>query len=158
MDFFQKGAEIVAVDTMQFTGGECKRTLDAKNRIVMPPNLKKGLKKDTFYVICFPNDNYLRVYNETDLDSIFNDKFYTSGGGAANLKRQRYMFSRMITCELDTQNRFTLSQKLIDLAGIDKEVVMIAAGTRIELWSPENLEAEFASMDDSSFDDFETDY
>lgn len=143
---------------MQFTGGECRRTLDAKNRIVMPPNLKKGLKKDTFYVICFPKDRFLRVYNEHDLDEILNDIIYKPGGGDLNLKKQRYIFSRMITCELDAQNRFTLSQKLIDLAGIDKEVVMIAAGTRIELWNPDLLEEEFSSMDEDSFDDIKSDY
>lgn len=143
---------------MQFSGSDCTRTLDAKNRIVMPPAFKDGLKENSFYVICFPNDNYLRVYNEEDLNSIFNEKLFASGGGRKNLQRQRYIFSRMIKCELDAQNRFTISQKLIDLAGIDREVRMVGAGTRIELWDPELLEKELSEAEDESFADIETDY
>lgn len=146
------------ISTMQFSGSECTRTLDAKNRIVMPPAFKDGLKEDTFYVICFPNDNYLRVYNEEDLNSIFNEKLIINGGGKRNLLRQRYVFSRMIKCELDSQNRFTISQKLIDLAGIDKEVKMIGVGTRIELWNPELLDEDFEQISDSEFEDFDSDY
>lgn len=146
------------ISTMQFSGSDCTRTLDAKNRIVMPPAFKEGLKENTFYVICFPNDNYLRVYNEEDLNSIFNEKLFASGGGKENLRRQRYVFSRMIKCELDSQNRFTISQKLIDLAGIDKEVRMIGAGTRIELWNPDLLDDDFDQISDDEFENFDSDY
>lgn len=146
------------ISTMQFSGSDCTRTLDAKNRIVMPPAFKEGLQSSTFYVICFPNDNYLRVYNEEDLNSIFNEKLFASGGGKENLRRQRYVFSRMIKCELDSQNRFTISQKLIDLAGIDREIRMIGAGTRIELWNPELLDEDFGLIEDDDFCDFDSDY
>lgn len=146
------------VSTMQFSGSECTRTLDAKNRIVMPPAFKEGLKSSTFYVICFPKDNYLRVYNEEDLNSIFNEKLFASGGGKKNLRRQRVVLSRMIKCELDSQNRFTISQKLIDLASIDKEVKMIGVGTRIELWNPELLDEDISLVEDDDFDDFDSDY
>lgn len=142
---------------MQFSG-DCTRTLDAKNRIVLPPSFKDGLKDNSFFVICFPNDNYLRIYNEEDLNSIFNEKLFASGGGKKNLQRQRYVFSRMIKCELDNQNRFTISQKLIDLAGIDREVRMIGAGTRIELWNPDLLADDFDEITDDEFVDFESDY
>ena len=146
------------ISAMQFTGSECIRTLDAKNRIVMPPAFKEGLKRGIFYVICFPKDNSLRVYNEEDLNSIFNEKLLTKDGGRKNIRRQRVMFSRMIKCELDSQNRFTISQKLIDLAGIDKEVKMIGVGTRIELWNPELLDEDISLIEDDDFDDFDSDY
>ena len=145
------------VSTMQFSG-DCTRTLDSKNRIVLPPSFKEGLKDNTFFVICFPNNNYLRIYNEEELNSIFNETLFASGGGKKNLQRQRYVFSRMIKCELDSQNRFTISQKLIDLAGIDKEVRMIGAGTRIELWNPDLLADDFDEISEDEFDDFESDY
>lgn len=145
------------ISTMQFSG-DCTRTLDSKNRIVLPPSFKEGLKDNSFFVICFPNNNYLRIYNEDELNSIFNETLFASGGGKKNLQRQRYVFSRMIKCELDSQNRFTISQKLIDLAGIDKEVRMIGAGTRIELWNPDLLADDFDEISEDEFDDFESDY
>lgn len=153
-----KKGEVSTVGAMQFSGGDCTRTLDAKNRIVMPPAFKSGLSAKTFCVICFPGDNYLRVYNEEDLNSIFNEMFFTVGGNKEKMRRQRYALSRMIKCELDSQNRFTLSQKLIDLAGIDKEIRMIGVGTRIELWNPELLEADLSLISDEDFEDMDSGY
>lgn len=149
--------EEILLKKLQFTGSECTRTLDSKNRIVMPPAFKDGLKEKTFYVICFPDDNYLRVYNEEDLDSILDETLFSSDD-EDNLSRQRYVLSRMIKCELDAQNRFTITQKLIDLASISKEVIMVGAGTRIELWNPALYEEDLRKCAEKGFAGFRTKY
>lgn len=119
---------------LKFTG-ECVRTLDAKNRIAMPPKYKDALGDQPFYVTCFPDENRLRIYNEEDLDSILNENLYTNDGDDRSML-QTYIFSRTEKCDLDTHSRFTISKTLCALAGIDKEVKMVGTGKRIELWCP----------------------
>ena len=39
--------------------------------------------------------------------------------------------------EVDTTNRLLLPRSLMDYAGIDRDIVLLAYGNRIEVWSPE---------------------
>ena len=49
----------------------------------------------------------------------------------------REFLSYVSICELDTQNRILLPQKLIDYAQFKKEVILIGLLDKIEIWAPE---------------------
>ena len=137
--------------------GDCIRTLDPKNRIVMPPAYKKHLSAEPFYMVCFPRDKCVRIYQKAELMDILYSKVFVEGGGDKALKTQRYVFSRMVEEELDSQNRFTIPQKLIDIAGIDRDVRMVGVGNRVELWRPDSFTDDVENDTDESFLDFTTD-
>ena len=138
--------------------GECTRTLDSKSRIVMPPQFKDKIKNNTFYVVCFPRDNFIRIYNIDELDEILEKKIFVEGGGAQMQKIQRLVFSRLQQCDLDGQNRFTIPQNLIEIAQVNKEVKMIGVGNRIELWNPDKLDDEFNNISDETLDRISFDF
>ncbi len=46
----------------------------------------------------------------------------------------RIFLSGAIECELDKQGRFLISSNLREYSSMDKEVVVIGVGTRIEIW------------------------
>ena len=63
----------------------------------------------------------------------------------------RFFLSGATECELDKQGRFLIAGKLREVAKLDKDVTIIGAGTRIEIWdkakwedhnSEENLSIE----------------
>lgn len=132
--------------------GEYNRTLDAKNRIVMPPKLKEVFNDDEeFVVVCLPKDNYLCVYTEEDYDALVAETLFPHDG-VQRKRLQRYVFSRMDRCSLDSQNRFVIKPSLAELAGITRDVKMVGVGKRIELWDPESYEKDLEDFDPGDFD------
>ena len=48
---------------------------------------------------------------------------------------KRFFLARATECELDKQGRFLINSNLREFAGLEKEVVIIGVGTRIEIWN-----------------------
>ncbi len=51
------------------------------------------------------------------------------------------MYESLETVELDRQGRVALSREFLDHAGIEKDVVIIGADTKMIVWKPEHLSA-----------------
>ena len=66
-------------------------------------------------------------------------------------KFKRQFYSTVLAVEEDNQGRFLLSPTLRALAGITKEVVIIGAGDRVEIWSEERWKEYNESGDFDSF-------
>lgn len=52
----------------------------------------------------------------------------------------RFFLSGAMECEIDKQGRFLISSNLRNVATLEKEVVIIGVGTRIEIWNKEKWE------------------
>ena len=50
----------------------------------------------------------------------------------------RFFLSGAVSIEIDKQGRFLVASNLREYASMEKEVVIIGVGTRIEFWSKEN--------------------
>lgn len=64
----------------------------------------------------------------------------------------RFFLSGAMECEIDKQGRFLLSSNLRNVATLEKEVVIIGVGTRIEIWNKDKWE-EYNSEENISADD-----
>lgn len=64
----------------------------------------------------------------------------------------RFFLSGAMECEIDKQGRFLISSNLRNVATLEKEVVIIGVGTRIEIWNKDKWE-EYNSEDNISADD-----
>ena len=64
----------------------------------------------------------------------------------------RFFLSGAMECEVNKQGRFLIAGNLREAANLEKEVVIIGVGTRIELWNKEKWqkynEEENASADE----------
>lgn len=49
----------------------------------------------------------------------------------------RFFLSGAIECDIDKQGRFLIAANLREYAEMEKEVVIIGVGTRIEIWNKE---------------------
>ena len=47
----------------------------------------------------------------------------------------RFFLSGAVECEIDKQGRFLVASNLREYASMEKEIVIIGVGTRIEFWS-----------------------
>lgn len=120
--------------------GEYSHTIDAKGRMIVPAKFRTELGER--FIVTKGFDGSLYGYSLEEWKSI-EEKIKTlpliTGKDARNFTR--FFFSSAIECELDSQGRILITQKLREYAGITKDIVVIGVSTRIEIWSKEKWEA-----------------
>ena len=137
----------------QFLGEfDCK--LDAKGRLSLPSTIRKKVSPEAQekfvvnrgYENClhlYPMDEWLKVsaeVNKLNLD-VKDNRLYA-----------RYFFRGATEIELDAAGRVLLPKTLCEHAGIDKEVVLSAFGSKIEIWSKDKYKEMIANEPDDISD------
>ncbi len=130
--------------------GEYKHSLDSKNRFRIPPKFCKELelsgmvltKGNDGCLFLLPKEQFSKVLEKTSSLPMF-DK-------AAQLPL-RMLFSSACEIEEDNQGRVLLNSTLKDFAGIQKEIVFVGVGNRVEVWASEKWN-EYKQTSQSNFD------
>ena len=117
--------------------GSYNHTIDAKGRLAIPSKLRDELGS-TFY-LAMGVDACLAVYPQSTWDR-FTEKFASLP--MSQSKKMRSLFANAARCELDSQGRIVIPQKLKKYAGIEKDVVIIGVHDRAEIWAAEKWAAE----------------
>jgi MraZ protein len=125
--------------------GTYDHSLDAKGRVIVPSKFREVLG-DRF-VITRSLDPCLCVY-----DMPAWERFVQKLSGLPyNTRKQRelvrFFMSSATEVEPDKQGRILLPQKLRTHAHIEKNVVLLGVGARIEIWDPETYENDGISDD-----------
>ncbi len=125
--------------------GEYNHTIDAKGRLSIPSKFRSIL--GTEFVISKGIDNCLYAYANEDWERF--EKNLTSLPLIDKGARQfaRFFLAGAAQLELDSQGRILLPAPLREFAGLEKDVVLVGVGTRIEIWSKEKWDAAGAEMD-----------
>jgi len=79
----------------------------------------------------------------SELEQLLDDA--KSHPGIDGSKRRAFMrryFSQAFPCPIDKQGRMVLPAEMCSKIGLEKEVVLVGTGTRIEVWSPEAWSVE----------------
>ena len=129
--------------------GEYKYTCDDKNRLRLPPKFKKSLGEGV--VLTKGNDGCIFVVPKNKFENLFEKINNLPMFDSKAQQPLRMLFSSAVEVEEDNQGRFLLPSTLKDYAKINKNVVFIGVGSRIELWSQEVWEA-YNSNANSNFD------
>ncbi len=115
--------------------GEYRYQLDNKNRLRVPAKLR-GELGETFHLMKGSN-GCLYVFDKSYMDSLTEKiKNVPISDKQANLSLS-LLFSATAEVENDEQGRFLLPPNLKKYAQIDKNVVIIGAGSRLEIWAEE---------------------
>jgi len=97
-------------------------------------------------------DNCLFMFPETEW-RVFEEKLKTLPLTNRNARAfVRLFFAGATECTLDKQGRVNIPQPLRDHGQIEKDVIVIGVGTRVELWSDTNWTA-YNDPDNISYDD-----
>lgn len=115
--------------------GEHYHSLDQKGRIIFPARmreelglqvvLQKGIERCLY--VYPPQEWQKRVEEVTSLPTT-----------DPNARRYaRFFFSQASSEQLDRQGRLTIPQHFREYAGLDREAVIVGAGTRVEIWDRE---------------------
>ena len=127
---------------------EYSHTIDAKGMLIIPSKFRETLGDE--FVVSKGMDGCLFVYANADWNA-FEQKL-TSLPLTNKQARQfaRFFLAGAASVELDKQGRILLPASLREFAGLDKDVVLVGVGSRIEIWSKEKYEeiGEDVDMDD----------
>lgn len=120
--------------------GKFPAKLDDKNRLFVPAKLRMELEGD-FFVTLGVNCGHrcLTVYTAADwqkLSDNYNQLPISQKGAATSL-----IFINATQCEPDKQFRFSLTQNLLDYAGIRKDVIIVGRAGQAEIWDAEEFTA-----------------
>ena len=133
--------------------GEYRHTLDEKGRIAVPAKLRYSkIGEEEYWVATKGFDHCLFVYPREEWSRIvqkINDRLSLT-------KKEDRSFLRMFISPaneqaLDKQGRIALPQSLREYAAIVRDVVILGAIKRIEVWSEENWNL-YREENEKSFD------
>lgn len=131
--------------------GEHRHTLDGKGRLIMPLEFRE-LLGELFYMTK-GTDGCLFVYSQEGWKEfekgISQLPDITNGRGR---DFRRYFIGSCVKCEPDKQGRLLVPLPLREYAGLEKDIILVGIGPRIEIWSPESWERYNNNL---SFEDLE---
>ena len=120
--------------------GKYPAKLDDKNRLFVPAKLRAELGEEfvvTLGVNC--GCRCLTVYTAADWQTLsdnYNNLPISQRGAATSL-----IFMNANACTPDRQFRFTLTQFLLDYAGIGRDVVIVGRAGQAEIWAADEFAA-----------------
>lgn len=110
--------------------GEYQHTMDPKGRVTVPAKFREDLG-EKFY-ISKGIDGCLFLLSEAQFQRL-SETISTMPMAQAKVL-QRFFFSRAAEAEPDKQGRILIPPGLREHAGLTKDVTLIGASTRAELW------------------------
>lgn len=130
--------------------GEFNHSVDVKGRISMPAKFREQLG-EMFY-LTKGLDESLFVFPESEW-TVFEEKLkalpLTNKSARAFV---RLFFAGATECTFDKQGRILIPQNLREFSNIDKDAIVIGAGTRIEIWNAASWE-QYNNPDNLSYDE-----
>ena len=115
--------------------GEYEHSLDVKGRLIMPAKLREDMGEK--FIITKGLDGCLFGFSQTEWSN-FEEKLKTLPLTNKNARDfVRFFLSGAIECEVDKQGRFLIASNLREYANMEKDVVIIGVGTRLEIWNKE---------------------
>ncbi|MDR2889747.1 MAG: division/cell wall cluster transcriptional repressor MraZ [Lachnospiraceae bacterium] len=119
--------------------GEYNHTADIKGRLIVPSRFRDSLGDE--FVVTKGLDGCLFVYDNNEwinFEAKLKGLPLTSKDARSFV---RFFLAGAANVEVDKQGRILLPNVLREFAGIEKDVVLVGVGSRIEIWSKDRWEA-----------------
>ncbi len=111
--------------------GTYYHNIDTKGRMNFPAKLREALG-ESFWIVRGASEDFLSVYSKEKWDDVNDQLNQMTGPSAEGFRR----WLNAGACEVtpDKQGRILIPQPLREHAGLDKDVVIVGAGTKAEIW------------------------
>lgn len=130
--------------------GEYEHSVDSKGRAIMPAKLRDDIGEK--FIVTKGLDGCLFAYSQAEWNN-FEEKLKTLPLTNKNARDfVRFFLSGAVECEIDKQGRFLIPNNLRTYALLEKEIIIIGVGTRIEIWNKEEWK-KYSSDENISADE-----
>ncbi|GAO44964.1 division/cell wall cluster transcriptional repressor MraZ [Flavihumibacter petaseus] len=132
--------------------GEYEATLDAKGRFLLPAGLKKQMPEDaTTFVVNRGFEKCLTLYPLATWEPIFTEISKLNDFDPKVREFRRYFLNGATEIEPDSAGRILLPPNLKEHAGLDKDIVLVSAVNKIEIWDAAKYKQFFDSFSPDAF-------
>ncbi len=116
--------------------GTYHRNLDDKQRVAVPKRLRDQFdnKPLTSFYVCPGTENSLALYSPSEFDRLGQRLSAKSSQRPDYRTYVRLFFARSECVPLDSQSRIRIPERLVELAGIQKELVLLGVHDHAEIW------------------------
>ncbi len=123
--------------------GATKVTLDAKGRLAIPTRYRERIatRCDGQLVITLDKDHCLLVYPLPDWEEIERKLVRLPSLQKRTREMQRIMLGYATEVDVDGAGRILLSRELREVAGLERQAMLIGQGHKFELWDEERWNA-----------------
>jgi MraZ protein len=134
--------------------GEFTHAIDEKNRLVLPSKFRAFITdpedKKGFFIVASPTtaEHCLRLYTMSGWKQVAAKLREEANKVKDPARYLRFFASRGEFGALDSQNRLVVPQKLMDYAGLKKDVLMVGNVDWIEVWNVGEYRAATESLDE----------
>jgi MraZ protein len=134
--------------------GEYEATLDAKGRFLLPAGIKKQLPQDAAqFVINRGFEKCLTLYPLQSWEPIFSEISKLNDFDPKVREFRRYFLNGAIQIDVDTAGRLLLPKNLTEHAGLEKDIVLVSAINKIEIWDKNKYTQFFETFTPQAFSD-----
>lgn len=135
--------------------GEYEATLDAKGRFLLPAGFKKQLPEEggNQFVINRGFEKCLTLYPVQSWEPIFSAISKLNDFDPKVREFRRYFLNGATNLELDSAGRLLLPKNLTEHAGLEKDIVLVSAVNKIEIWDKSKYKQFFETFTPQSFSD-----
>jgi MraZ protein len=137
------GAGVKECEPVEFQAlffGSFTHNLDSKNRVTVPRKLldkvKSGHNEPPRFYLTFGLDECLFLFTEEKWSQIFQRLDGIPLGTTEARDVQRIFYSNTHEVEVDGAGRILIPDSLKKKGKLEREVIFIGVGSRIELWNP----------------------
>jgi MraZ protein len=133
--------------------GEYEATLDAKGRFLLPAGFKRQIPESeiTRFVVNRGFEKCLSLYPMQSWKPLY-DQISTLNDFDPKVREfRRYFLNGAIEVEPDSAGRILIPQNLKDYAGLGKDIVLVAAVNKLEIWDKEKYQKFFDSVSPEDF-------
>ena len=132
--------------------GEYDSTIDTKGRFLLPAGLKKQLpdQEESFVInrgfekclTLFPSQSWKPIFKEISNLNDFDPKVR---------EFRRYFLNGAQPVELDGAGRLLLPKNLMEHASLERDIVLVSAVNKIEIWDKIKYQQFFESFSPEAF-------
>ena len=129
---------------MRFFTGQFDRSIDSKNRLQLPSQLRELIDPERegarLYVTLGENRGTLAIFTESGFEALAERTETEFQPGLESRQFELQFFALASSVDMDKQGRLVLPQRLASKAGLGEEVVLVGQKNRIEIWDRGHLE------------------
>lgn len=129
--------------------GSSVLTLDGKSRLAIPSRYREPLAarcNNALVLTVFPRDPCLLLYPLPDWEEVAAKLADLPDFDRQSLQTKRIMRGSAIDCELDSQSRILIPDKLKRYAGLQKKVVFVGQTNRFEIWDEDTWDMQISEL------------
>lgn len=129
---------------MRFFTGQFDRTIDAKNRLQLPSQIRSIIDPDKegtgMFVLPGESPGTLSLFTQEGFEELAARMETEFMSGPESRQFELQFFSLASHVDVDKQGRFVLPERLLKMSKLASEVVLVGQKNRVEVWNRDAFE------------------